>query len=143
MKPNNENILNLCITSQTKNLNLVREFVASAAKDAGFDEITINNIIIAVDEACTNIIKHAYENKPDNSVDVSITFDNNKFNIIIKDKGKSFDPSKISSPNMNEYFKQYKVGGLGIHLMRSLMDEVIYNSKPNEYNQMVLSKQLP
>ena len=143
MKPANENILNLSVTSQTKNLSLVRDFVSDAAKNAGFDEATINNIIIAVDEACTNIIKHAYKNKPDNPIDVSINFDNNKFNIIMKDKGESFDPTTITSPDMNEYFKQYKVGGLGIHLMRHLMDEVLYHSKPNEYNQLVLSKKLP
>ena len=143
MQPVNENIANLSITSQTKNLTFVREYVSSAAKNVGFDELTIDNIIIAVDEACTNIIKHAYKNNPDNPIDVSITFDNNKFNIILKDKGKSFDPNTIPSPNMNEYFKQYKVGGLGIHLMKTLMDEVVYHSKPNEYNQIVLSKKLP
>jgi serine/threonine-protein kinase RsbW len=136
-------MLNLSTTSETKNLTLVRDFVTTAAKDVGFDDIAINNIIIAVDEACTNVIKHAYKYSPNNPIDVSITLDNKKFNIIIKDKGTSFDPSAIPPPDMKEYFKQYKVGGLGIHLMKNLMDEVVYNSKPNEYNEVILSKQLP
>jgi serine/threonine-protein kinase RsbW len=138
-----KNILNLSVTSQTKNLLLVRDFVSSAAKNAGFDEGTINNIIIAVDEACTNIIKHAYKYNPDNSIDISITFDNNNFNIIIKDTGTGFDPDSIKPPDMNEYFKQYKVGGLGILLMRKMMDEVDYHCEPNKYNETVLSKKLP
>ena len=136
-------MLNLSTTSETKNLTMVRDFVTTAAKNVGFDDIAINNIIIAVDEACTNVIKHAYKYSPNNPIDVSITLDNKKFNIIIKDKGTSFDPNSIPSPDMKEYFKQYKVGGLGIHLMKNLMDEVVYNSKPNEYNEVILSKKLP
>jgi serine/threonine-protein kinase RsbW len=143
LQTTNKNIFNLSITSQTENLMLVREFVSSAAKNAGFNEVTINNILIAVDEACTNVIKHAYENNPNKPIDVSITLDNDKFNIIIKDKGKNFDPNAIPTPNMKEYFKQYKVGGLGIHLMKNLMDDVVFQSKPQKYNQVILSKKLP
>jgi serine/threonine-protein kinase RsbW len=134
--------MKLSIESQTKNLALVRDFVSAAAKNVGFDDISINNILIAVDEACTNIIKHAYEYKPDKTVDISITLNDNRFNVIIKDEGKSFEPNKITSPNMNEYFKQYRVGGLGMHLMKTLMNEVIYQSEQN-YNQVILSKNLP
>jgi serine/threonine-protein kinase RsbW len=143
LQPVNENMLNLSTTSETKNLALVRDFVSTAAKNAGFDDIAINNIIIAVDEAFTNVIKHAYKYSPNNPIDVSITIDNNKFNIIIKDKGTCFDPNSIPPPDMKEYFKQYKVGGLGMHLMKNLMDEVIYDCRQNEYNQVILSKKLP
>jgi serine/threonine-protein kinase RsbW len=136
-------MLNLSTTSETKNLALVRDFISTAAKNVGFDDIAINNIIIAVDEAFTNVIKHAYKYSPNNPIDVSITLDNNKFNVIIKDKGTCFDPNSIPPPDMKEYFKQYKVGGLGMHLMKNLMDEIIYDCRQNEYNQVILSKKLP
>ena len=66
-----------------------------------------------------------------------------KFSVIIKDKGKYFEPKEICPPDMREYLKQYKVGGLGIHLMKSLMDEIKYKIQPGVQNEVKLVKYLP
>ncbi len=117
----------LTIPSQTERLNDVREFVSGLARVHGFGEDDINKITIAVDEACTNIIKHGYDYSPDKSIDVEIIRKGNDFEIIISDKGKQFDPGSIQSPDMKDYFEHYRRGGLGVYLMKRIMDKVEFN----------------
>lgn len=117
----------LTIPSQTERLNDVREFVSGLARVHGFSEDDINKITIAVDEACTNIIKHGYNYSPDNKIDVEIIRRGQEFEIIISDKGKRFDPSAIQTPDMKDYFEHYRRGGLGVYLMKRIMDRVEFN----------------
>jgi serine/threonine-protein kinase RsbW len=138
-----KNSLNLQITSQTNNLMLVRDFISDAAKNFGFDEENVNKITLAVDEACTNIIKHAYNYQPDKPISLTVFMDDKKFIVIIKDNGKYFKPESVIIPNVKEHVRQYKVGGLGIYLMKSLMDEVKYKINPGNQNEVTLIKYLP
>jgi serine/threonine-protein kinase RsbW len=117
----------LSIPSQTERLNDVREFVSGLARTHGFGDDDINKITIAVDEACTNIIKHGYNYSPDNKIDVEINRTGNDFEIIISDKGKQFDPNAIQTPDMKDYFQHYRRGGLGVYLMKRIMDKVEFD----------------
>jgi len=114
-----------------------------AARNAGFDEETSSKIMLAVDEACTNVIKHAYEFKPTYDIDIDIRSTDRKLEVIITHTGKSFDPQSVKSPNMPEYLRKYQRGGLGMHLMRSLMDEVEYKSFPDRRSEVHLVKLIP
>lgn len=117
----------LSIPSQTERLNDVREFVSGLARTHGFSEDDINKITIAVDEACTNIIKHGYNYSPDQQIDVEIVRTGNDFEIVISDKGKQFDPGSIQTPDMKDYFQHYRRGGLGVFLMKKIMDKVEFD----------------
>jgi len=117
----------LTIPSQTERLNDVREFVGALARTHGFVEDDINKITIAVDEACTNIIKHGYAYAPDKSIVVDIIRKGNDFEIIISDNGKQFDANAIHSPDMKDYLAHYRRGGLGVYLMKRIMDKVEFN----------------
>ncbi|GBD90723.1 serine-protein kinase RsbW [bacterium BMS3Abin04] len=132
----------LTIKSSTANLSTVRNFIKSSALECGFDEETTGKIILAVDEACTNIIKHAYNYSPDGEILVNVKFYNKKFSIIITDNGSSFDSSLIPEPNLEEYLKQKKVGGLGMFLMRKLMDQIKYSHPAKGKNRVTLVKYL-
>lgn len=132
----------LVVQSRTENLSRIRDFVYSAATEIGFPEEVKENIIVAVDEACTNIIKHAYKFLPDGEIIVTLKFSKNNFNIEILDYGTSFSPESVPDPDLQEYFRQKKVGGLGMFLMKKLMDEVKYTSIPGKYNRVLLSKHL-
>jgi serine/threonine-protein kinase RsbW len=116
--------------------------VKSTALECGFGEDDIEQIILAVDEACTNIIKHAYEFSPDGIIDIDIKFRDDKFTIAITDEGKGFDPKLIPVPDVREFYKQKKVGGLGIYLMKKLMDEVSYSVEKKNKNRVTLVKYL-
>ena len=124
--------LNLRIPSQTGKLNMAREFVADAAKVFGFKDDDVNNIALAVDEACTNIIKHAYSYDADREIDIVVSMKKPEFEILIEDRGKHFNPNQVPVPNMKEYMSHYKRGGLGMYLMKKLMDKVEYTIHPKK-----------
>jgi len=132
---------NLRIPSQTEKLILAREFVADAAKGFGFAEDDVNNIALAVDEACTNIIKHAYQYAADREIGIVIVMKKPEFEILIEDHGRHFDPNRIPVPDMKEYMSHYKRGGLGMYLMKKLMDKVEYSIEPRK-NIVRLTKYL-
>ena len=98
----------LTIQSQTENLRLVREFISKNARDFGFDEESVDKISLAVDEACTNIIKHSYEYASNKDIEIVVMTRPGQFEIIISDRGKSFDPSMVKIPDMKEYIRKLK-----------------------------------
>ena len=113
-----------------------------AAQESGFSDESIGKIVLAVDEACTNIIKHAYKFSPIGDIFISIKLENSKFIIAIVDEGGHFNPNTIPEPDLKEYHKKRKVGGLGMYLMKKLMDEVEYTSLNENRNQVTLVKYL-
>jgi serine/threonine-protein kinase RsbW len=137
-----KNMKTLKVKSRTDNLSEIRDFISSNAAKAGIDAESIDNIMLAVDEACTNIIKHAYDSYPDGEIIIKIKSDNKKFTIIIVDYGQTFDPTAVPKPDLKKYYREHKVGGLGMYLMRTLMDDVEYTTVPGKYNQVLLTKNL-
>lgn len=134
---------NLTVKSRTENLSDIRDFVKNSAEAAGLSKEAVNDILLAVDEACTNVIKHAYNSYPDGEISITISQKDDKFLITILDHGNAFLPSDVPKPDLAEYYRQKRIGGLGMYLMKTLMDDVKYISIPGEYNQVMLSKNLP
>ena len=132
----------LKVKSKTENLSLIRDFVSTAAIDAGVQTDAVENIILAVDEACTNIIKHAYQSFPDGELIIKTKSTLSRFVVSITDYGKSFEPEIIPEPDLQKYYRQKRVGGLGMYLMKTLMDDVKYVSVPGKYNEVLLSKNI-
>lgn len=134
----------LRIPSQTEYLEIIREFVSRVARKVGFKEDDASKIELAVDEACTNVIEHAYGGDGKKMIDIAIQVDypGQKMSIIITDQGRGFDPSKLLAPDMKKYLQEMRVGGLGVYLMQSLMDEINFEVKPGPKNQVKLVKYL-
>ncbi|MGB9586109.1 MAG: ATP-binding protein, partial [Anaerolineales bacterium] len=82
------------------NLNTMREFVARAAQEAGLSSSAIYGIELAVDEACSNIIDHAYGGESRGEIECNALIREDGLEIILKDKGKPFDPNKIPEPDI-------------------------------------------
>ena len=133
----------LKIDSRTDQLVAVREFVSRVATDSGFNEEDVSKIALAVDEACMNVIKHAYEYDAKKKIEVSVETGNGEFKVSIADTGKQFNPNGVKVPDMEEYFSNYRRGGLGVYLMKSLMDKVEYEIEPGKRNQVRLTKHIP
>lgn len=119
----------ITITSELSNLRLVRQFISKEAKKFGFNEIEAEKIILAVDEVCTNSIKHSYKNKPSGKIDIEIKSQENKFIVIVSYDGIPFKVKKmrIESP-VEKYIqtKKAKRGKLGMYIIHKFMDEVKY-----------------
>lgn len=129
----------LRITSSTTNLQQIRDFIQSECGAVGCPEPEIYKIQLAVDEACTNVIKHAYKNDPNHPITIRLDFEGNTLEICISDHGVPFDASHYHTPDLANFIKQRKRGGLGIQLIRSLMDEVRYERQNNQ-NRVTLVK---
>ena len=122
-------------------LDEIREFVGDIARAGGFDAKDVYNIQLAADEAASNIIEHAYEGVNNGLLELSCGVQGNIITIILVDHGESFDPSAIPLPDLKADLSERKIGGLGIFLMRKLMDEVHYETRPNKSNVLTMTIQ--
>lgn len=128
------------VESTTDHLLEVRTFIDAAARQFGFGDDEVANIVLAVDEACTNIIKHAYGGATTGEIRITIVRDGNTFEVRIRDHGNPFDPESIHPPNLKQHLSEYRRGGLGVYLMRRLMDRVEYSIHPGQPNEVRLIK---
>ena len=135
------NRFELKIESKLENLSVIGDFIADATKQLGVDSATASRIQLAVDEACTNIIKHAYSEWK-GFITLVLELVNNDLIIIIRDHGKPFDPNSVSPPDLEADLEERKLGGLGIHLMKKLMDEVSYSFDAEKGNELMMRKRL-
>jgi len=138
----------LTISGQYDQVKRVCQFVASGARLAGFNEDAVFHVELACDEACTNIIEHAYDAAEAGQIIVSWEIDGDNFKVTIQDSGRSFNPDEVPPPSIiqsppdNDNLDALRVGGLGIHFMRSLMDEVRYRFDQQHGNTLVMVKKL-
>ena len=119
-------------------LDDIRAFVKDNAELFGFNEDDSYKISLAVDEACTNLIRYSFKLEPSHKIKIEISENRNEFIINIKDNGNSFNPLDVPAPDMEEYLQKFKRGGLGIHIMRSVMDEISYFPSKQNGRQNVL-----
>ncbi|RMH89430.1 MAG: ATP-binding protein [Calditrichaeota bacterium] len=134
----------LKVPAVSENLDIIRKFIGGIAENAGFSEDDIYQIELAVDEAAANVIKHAYTNEHTDEKLIHITVQQkpDKLEITIADKGVGFDPDSVPTPDIEEYLKKLKPGGLGLHLIRTLMDEVSFSIRPGVRNAVRMVKYL-
>src|SRR5688500_1697186 len=121
-------------------LDEIREYVGNIAREGGFNDKDVYNIQLATDEAASNIIEHAYENRSDGVLDLSCGLKGDLITIVLIDYGESFDPSEVPLPDLKADLSNRKIGGLGIFLMRKLMDEVHYESRADKSNVLTMIK---
>ncbi|MDZ7771153.1 MAG: ATP-binding protein [Balneolaceae bacterium] len=129
----------ITVKASTEHLARVRDFVAGHASDFGFKQQDVADIRLAVDEAYTNIIKHAYQNDNRKSVDIELGYNTHEFWISLKDTGNAFDPRNYSKPDVRRKIKEKKRGGVGVYLIRKLMDDVEYNQQSG-FNEIRMIK---
>lgn len=134
--------INLKVPSDSGYLELIRIFVVQLAQKIGFEDDAIDQIELAVDEACTNVVKYAYEGRDDLRLDVTLQVDKQKLTVKICDYGIGFDPNAVERPEMKAYLAEFRTGGLGIYLMNTLMDEVSYDIEPGVKTEVRMTKYL-
>ena len=132
----------MSVKSDTSQLASIRDFITKNAEENHIPEQISNAIILAVDEAATNIVKHAYHYAEGKDILVTLQVNEDECIVSLADFGDSFDPSLITQPDMKEYFQQHRVGGLGLYLIRTLMDSMEYKTEPGVSNKLILKKKL-
>lgn len=119
-------MLLLSFPSETSYLSLVRELTKKAAEAAGFGEPIAEKLALAVDEAATNVMKHAYRGAADREVEIRIDDEPSDFRVDLLDSGETVDPRSIPRVDLDRYAAEKRKGGLGMHLMEKIMDSVTY-----------------
>ena len=131
----------LTVPSDTTYLAQVRAAVIEVVGKDLFPPAKAGLIALAVDEAVANIMEHAYPPGSDGGkIDVVLDANPQRFEVLIRDRGMSFDPRIAPDVDMQEHVKAGKKGGLGIFLMRRIMDEINYSYKQGVHNELQMIK---
>jgi serine/threonine-protein kinase RsbW len=137
-----EQSFSLHVPSSTENLALIRDFVASIGARAGFGDQDVSRLALAVDEACANVIEHAYNLEATHEVTIRAVVEEDAIRFEIVDTGKGFDPASVQAESVEDLVKERKSGGLGLRLIRTIMDDVQYRIVPGQKNELTMIKRL-
>jgi sigma-B regulation protein RsbU (phosphoserine phosphatase) len=132
-------VLSLRTPAVADRLRLIRAVVGEASRLAGCSDGVAKDVTLAVDEACQNIIRHAYKDIPDGEIVVEIIRDGKELILFLKDFAPTIDPNTVRPRNLEDI----RPGGLGTHLIREIMDEVAFLDPPsNGGNVLRLAKRI-
>jgi serine/threonine-protein kinase RsbW len=130
----------LSVTSKMANLTVISDFVTSVAKKLCLDDDQTFALQMAVDEACANIIEHAYEGKADGTISIRCRIVADDMVVTIHDHGRVFDPDSVPRPDIAAPLEERETGGLGLYLMEKLMDSVEWEFDPKKGNTLTMRK---
>jgi anti-sigma regulatory factor (Ser/Thr protein kinase) len=116
----------MTIPSRTEFLSVVREVTRRFGELSGFDRGQAEQLALAVDEAATNVIEHAYAGSGEGAIEVRYDDAGEDLRIEIVDEGKGVDPRDVPTVDLRRYASERRTGGLGMHLMGQIMDAVSF-----------------
>jgi anti-sigma regulatory factor (Ser/Thr protein kinase) len=128
----------LTIPSNLRLLALARSFVEAVCQVCGLDESVTNAVVMAADEATNNVMRHAYAGRPDAALQIQCFFRPDSVEVRILDEGPPFDIHAV--PQLDP--AELRVGGRGVFLMRTLMDELVCEPRTPRGNTLRLIKRL-
>jgi serine/threonine-protein kinase RsbW len=122
-------------------LSRIREFIAGIATEVGIAQQDIDNIELAVDEACTNVIEHGYDsNDPNKEITVRMEINTSKLVLTVIDHAKPFDITIYNPRGVDELTNEGRDGGLGIRLITHIMDAIDYRITSDGHNELIMTK---
>ena len=153
---NKQKNVHLKIPGDPYYLGLIRKVIVEFLSQSGIGEEEAYKVEMAVDEACANVMEHAYsemkkEKTPiplrrqddfNPAVDLDIKLDKDKVSITIRDYGEKFDFEKSGKIDLDKFMKEMRTRGLGVFLIKNLMDSADYTHKPGLGNELKLVKYL-
>jgi serine/threonine-protein kinase RsbW len=119
----------------------LRAFVRSAAADARASDEESADLVQAVDELVCNVLEHGYRGES-GPVEVEVESDDGEIAITIRDQAPPFDPASVPAPNLGLPLEQRPLGGMGVHLARTLTDGLDHRILPGGGNETIIRKHL-
>jgi len=130
----------LSVTSEMENLTVISDFIASVTMKLGLNGDQTFALQMAVDEACANIIEHAYGGRAGGTILITCQTVNDDVVVTIHDHGRPFDPQSVARPDITAPLEKRENGGLGLYLMEKLMDSVEWEFDAEEGNTLTMRK---
>jgi serine/threonine-protein kinase RsbW len=146
-------IRSLTVPAQYDQIQKILRFVARGAQEAGLSEDEIFHVELCCDEASTNIIEHAYAEDEEGEINVRYQIKSDEFRIVFEDNGRVFNPDTVPAPKppppppppgepVDDFIDNLQIGGLGIHFMRQLMDDVHFDLDKESGNTLTMVKKV-
>jgi serine/threonine-protein kinase RsbW len=114
--------------------------VRQAAAAGGLDADTEGDLLLALEEACANVIAHGYPPGRPGPIEVEVLLRAGRVEMTVSDLARAFDPAQAPAPDLTSPWERRRIGGLGLHLIRELMDEVGHESPPGGGNRLTMIK---
>jgi serine/threonine-protein kinase RsbW len=133
--------ISFALENSLSELDALCDHLGQFCQSCGVPKRQTFEINLALDELFTNIISHGFPDEDEHQVQVTCAKEEGLLKITIEDDGIPFNPTDAPHPNLKCAFKDREIGGLGIHLIRSYMDQIEYNRK-NGKNVLILTKAL-
>ncbi|MFC2097621.1 ATP-binding protein [Bacteroidota bacterium] len=131
----------IILINQLQEIKKILPFIKGIADISALEDLAINNFILVLEEAITNVIKYAFTDEEVHEIKLSFSKSNNVFSFVIEDDGIEFDSTKQEEPDVTLSAEERGIGGLGIFLIKQIMDEVNYKRENNK-NILILSKKI-
>ena len=116
----------LTLNNKVSEISKLNAFVKSATATLNMGKGLANQLMLAVEEAVTNVIDYAYPNGIEGNIDITIEADESRIRFILNDSGAEFDPTSVSKADTTLAVDERPIGGLGVFLVRNLMDSINY-----------------
>jgi len=128
--------------ARKENLRVLRDFVEEACREAAVPERAVGQLKWAVDEVCTNLVAYGYKGGKVGDIRVTVEPEATEVRVTITDWGSPFHPDQAPAPDLTSDWRERRVGGLGWHLVRQVMDEIDYTAHPESGNVLTLIKKI-
>ncbi len=112
-------------TAQVRDLNDMRDFLEKAVLTLGGSDDDAGDLVLAVNEAVTNVLLHGYDGQP-GPVTICVEVVSDDLRVVLTDSAPPFDPTRVPPPDIFLPLEDRPLGGLGVHMMRQLTDELLY-----------------
>jgi serine/threonine-protein kinase RsbW len=122
-------------------LGAIRDFVAEASRSLGAGERAVLDLQLAVDEICSNSVRHGYGGR-EGQIEVTVERTGQSIEVVVRDWGRAFDPAQVPQPALDIPLEQRSLGGLGLYLVRQVMDDVRFEFDEDRGNSVTMVKRL-
>lgn len=131
----------ITLPAELESLPLFREHIKAACRGAaGLDEQALYDVLLAVDEICTNIITHGYAGMDPGSIIQQVDVTPNELRVTLSDFGQAFEPVEPPTPDANASIEERELGGLGLFFVYSSVDDIQYESSPTGNTTRLIKK---
>jgi serine/threonine-protein kinase RsbW len=131
-------LMELRFPSENRYLHMVHQLAKTLAESTGFDAVEAEQIALAVDEAATNVIQHAYEGEAGHEIEIHFDPEGDSLDIVIFHEGEALDAVPVPEFDLDKLVAAKRKGGLGLTIMRQMMDKVEHGRARTGKNMCVM-----
>ncbi|MBE9533732.1 MAG: ATP-binding protein [Proteobacteria bacterium] len=132
---------NILIKNNLSEIERLSKAVAEFGKKNNLSSEVIYDVRLALEEVVSNIINYGFEDNYEHQISIEMNLQGETLTMKIKDDGKPFNPLEVKSTNLEKPFDEREIGGMGIHIVQQLMDELRYN-REKDNNILLLKKHI-